>query len=113
VVSLERRFVTGSTAGPFTVSQMRSRLNGWYVFNSNAAVIYMQFFDAKSGVVLGSTLPVLSFGIPAGSGANALMPEVGDFREGIVIAFTTARNNAVLAASPVDFNIFLEQVTEI
>ncbi len=100
---------SGSIGGtPFTVKSAPTGLNGWYLFNSNATTVYLQIFDAKSKdeVVLGTSIPVLSLGIPAGSGANVLVDCIRDFFKGIVIACTTTRQGNVAPANPLDFNLF-------
>jgi len=100
---------SGSIDGtPFTVKSAPTGLNGWYLFNSNATTVYLQIFDAKSKdeVVLGTSIPVLSLGIPAGSGANVLVDCIRDFFKGIVIACTLTRAGNGAPASPLDFNLF-------
>lgn len=91
-----------------TVTSAPAGLNGWYLFNSNAATVYLQIFDAKSAaeVILGTTVPVLSLGIPAGSGANVLVDCIRDFLKGIVIACTTTRAGNAAPANTLDFNLF-------
>ncbi len=83
-------------------------LNGWYLFNSNSTTVYLQIFDAKSEteVSLGTTVPTLSLGIPAGSAANVLVDCIRDFLKGIVIACTTTRQGNVAPATSLDFNLF-------
>src|SRR5260370_11668048 len=83
-------------------------LNGWYLFNDNSTKVYLQIFDAKSEaeVILGTTPPTLSLGIPAGSAANVLVDCIRDFVKGIVIACTTTRQGNVAPANTLDFNLF-------
>ncbi len=95
-------------ATPLALKSGPSGLNGWYLFNSNSTVVYLQIFDAHSDseVILGQTNPVLSLGIPAGSGANVLVDCIRDFIKGIVIACTTTRAGNVAPANTLDFNLF-------
>lgn len=95
-------------AKPLTVKSAPTGLNGWYLFNSNATTVYLQIFDLKSDslVSLGVTVPTLSLGIPAGSGANVLVDCIRDFLNGIVIACTTTRAGNVAPANTLDFNLF-------
>src|SRR5258705_314419 len=100
---------TGSVGvAPVTVTSAPAGLNGWYLFNANATTVYLQIFDAKSKdeVIVGSTVPTLSLGIPAGSGANVLVDCVRDFIKGIVIACALTRAGAGAPVSPLDFNLF-------
>jgi hypothetical protein len=91
-----------------TITSAPAGLNGWYLFNSNATTVYLQIFDAKSKdeVILGTTTPVLSLGIPAGSAANVLVDCVRDFLKGIVIACTLTRAGNTAPANTLDFNLF-------
>ncbi|SRR6266851_5853575 len=95
-------------AAPRAVKSAPTGLNGWYLFNSNATTVYLQIFDAKNEteVVVGTTAPTLSLGIPAGSGANVLVDCIRDFVKGIVIACTLTRAGSGAPASPLDFNLF-------
>lgn len=66
------------------------KLGGWYIYNPNASVAYVQIFNVASGsVTLGTTTPTLSLGIPASSAANLMNGEGIDFSTAISIAATT------------------------
>ena len=95
-------------AVPATVTSAPTALNGWYLFNPNATPVYLQIFDAKSldAVIVGQTKPTLSFGIPAGSAANAPADCLRDFINGIVIACTLTRAGNGAPASTLDWNLF-------
>src|SRR5258708_39964620 len=100
---------SGSVGAKATaVKSAPTGLNGWYLFNSNATTVYLQVFDAKSEteVLLGTTQPTLSLGIPAGSGANVLVDCIRDFVKGIVIACTLTRAGNGAPANTLDFNLF-------
>jgi hypothetical protein len=45
---------------------------GYYIYNPNATVAYLQVFDVASAtsVTLGTTVPDMIFAIPAASAAN-------------------------------------------
>lgn len=84
---------------------------GWYFYNANASVAYVQFFNAQaSAVTLGTTVPVYSLGIPAGSAANvpANMPGIAH-STAISIAITTTRAGSTGVGTTVDYNIFYKQ----
>jgi hypothetical protein len=95
-------------AKPTAVKSAPTPLNGWYLFNSNATIVYLQIFDAKSEteVSLGTTAPTLSLGIPAGSAANVLVDGMRDFLKGIVIACTLTRSGNGAPANTLDWNLF-------
>ena len=87
-----------------------STLYGWYFFNNNSTVAYCQIFDVSSigGPTLGSTVPTMSFGIPAFGGANAFPTQGIKFSNGIVIAMTTTRAGSTAPTNSVDYNIFYQ-----
>jgi hypothetical protein len=83
---------------------------GWYFYNPNASVAYVQFFNTQaSGVTLGTTAPVYSLGIPATSGANVVNPLGIPHSTAICIAITTTRAGSTGPGSTVDYNIFYKQ----
>jgi hypothetical protein len=104
---------TGSIAATKTdigTANTAGCVGGWYFYNSNASVAYVQFFNTQaSGVTLGSTAPVYSLGIPAASAAN-LMSENGiQHSTAISIAVTTTRAGSTGPGATVDYNIWYKQ----
>lgn len=93
---------TANTAG---------QVGGWYFYNANASVAYVQFFNAQaSAVTLGTTAPVYSLGIPATSAANVAPGMVGlNHATAISIAVTTTRSGSTGPGSTVDYNIWFKQ----
>lgn len=83
------------------------QIYGYYFFNVNAAVSYVQLFDAATAgaVTLGTTVPKLSFGLIAGGGANQEWDEGIQFTLGIVVAVTTTRAGSTNPTSAVDINL--------
>jgi len=82
---------------------------GWYFYNPNASVAYVQFFNTASGsVTLGTTAPVYSLGIPATSAANVMMPCGVAHSTAITIAVTTTRAGSTSPGSSVDYNVYYQ-----
>lgn len=105
---------TGSIAATKTdvgTANTPGQVGGWYIYNPNASVAYVQFFNAQaSAVTLGTTAPVYSLGIPAGSAANVAPGMVGLLHAtAISIAVTTTRAGATGPGSTVDFNVWFKQ----
>jgi hypothetical protein len=99
---------TGSIAATKTdIKGSAGQVYGWYFYNPNASVAYVQFFNtAAAGVTLGTTPPVYSLGIPATSGAN-VMSDIGiPHSTAICIAVTTTRAGSTGPGSTVDYNIY-------
>lgn len=83
---------------------------GWYIYNSNSVVTYVQFFNTQaSGVTIGTTTPVYSIGIPALSAANLMSPTGIAHSTAISIAATTTRAGSTAPGTAIDINIFYKQ----
>lgn len=89
------------------VSNRPGSLRGYFIFNPTPVTVFLQIWDAASeGTVTAQTPPDLSFGIPAGAGANAYEECIRDFERGIVVAASTVWNAAGAPASPLIVNLF-------
>lgn len=101
----------GNTKTDIGTANTPGQVGGWYIYNANAAVAYVQFFNTQaSGVTLGTTTPVYSLGIPPASAANIQPGMVGiQHLTAISIAVTTTRAGSTNTVSTVDYNIFYKQ----
>ena len=99
---------TGSiTATATAIKASAGQVYGWYFYNPNASVAYVQFFNtAAASVTLGTTSPVYSLGIPATSGANVMLETGIAHSTAIAIGVTTTRAGSTSPGSSVDYNIF-------
>jgi hypothetical protein len=65
-------------------------LYGYYIFNAAASVRYVKFYnDTAANVVVGTTAPVMTLPIPAGSAANLMATHGITFSVAICVAATT------------------------
>src|SRR5216117_681653 len=101
-------FYAAQTTTVQTVKAGEGALTGYYVYNPNSSVAYVQFFDVASGtaVTLGTTTPTLSFGIPATAAANLFDGTGFQFRNGLKLAATTTATGATAPSTGVDLNLF-------
>jgi hypothetical protein len=110
-----------STTGGFTaasgsigatktaIKTTAGQVYGWYFYNSNTTVSYVQFFNASvASVTLGTTAPFMSFGIPPVAGANVMAALGIEFGTAITIAITTTRAGATGPTNTVDYNVFYD-----
>ncbi len=83
-------------------------LNAMEIDNPNAAIIFVQLFDAATAgaVSLGVTVPVQSYQVPVGGAGNALVSRLIDYSNGplrfglgCVYAVTTTRTGSTAPAS--------------
>lgn len=101
----------GNTKTDIGTANTAGQVGGWYFYNPNAAVSYVQFFNTQaSGVTLGTTAPVYSLGVPALGAANVAPGMVGlNHATAISIAVTTTRAGLTNTTSTVDYNIWYKQ----
>lgn len=100
-----RTLVNGLTS-PVTIKASSGSFGGYYCYNANSSVAYLQVFDTSGAVSLGSTAPVFSPGIPATSGANLEISRGLLFSNAIKVAATTTVSGATAVTTPMDCNIF-------
>jgi hypothetical protein len=92
------------------VKTSAGQLYGYYIYNDGAAEVYVKFYNATAAnVTVGSTTPVLTIPIPAGSAANVEWTNGIAFGTAITIAATTGvadADTAAPAANQVVANVF-------
>lgn len=96
---------TGSVGATATsIKSSAGQLYGWHLFNTTAAVAYVQFFNLATGsVTLGTTAPLFSIGIPASGGATVNFDKGIAFGTAITFACTTTRAGSTGATCDVNF----------
>jgi hypothetical protein len=97
--------VTGSVGGTATaIKASAGQLYGYHLFNTTAAVAYVQIFNVASGsVTVGTTAPTISIGIPASGGVTVNFDKGVAFGTAISFACTTTRTGATGATCDVNF----------
>lgn len=106
----------GLSANRLTVTNAAQNVNtaaapgqvyGWYVYNPNTTIAYVQFYNsAAAGVTVGTTPPSYSIGIPGLSAANVFNSIGIAHGSGISIAATTLSTGSVAPGSALEVNIF-------
>lgn len=91
-------------------------VRGYFLDNTaNTATTYIQFLDAAStgAVTLGTTVPVISLGIPAGQAANLSIADNGwgPFDKGICIAQTTTPTGSTAPGSNATYNVAINSTS--
>jgi hypothetical protein len=82
---------------------------GYYAYNPNSSVAYIQVFDVASGsVTLGTTAPDMIFGIPATSGANLEITNGVNMGTAITLACTTTATGSSAPSTGLDLTIFFK-----
>lgn len=89
-------------------SSAAGNLKGYYIFNPNSSVSYVQIFDVATAgaVTLGTTVAKLSLGIPALGAANLDSAPGIAFANGIQVAATTTATGSVAPATALDANFW-------
>ena len=98
---------TGALTNTATaVSASAGQVYGWFIYNPNNSVAYVQFYNvAAASVTVGTTSPVYSIGIPALSAANVFGVGIAH-STAIAVAATTTRAGAVAPGTSLDYNVF-------
>lgn len=93
-----------------TNSQVKSgagTLGGWFVYNPNATVAYVQIYDTATGsITVGTTVAKLSIGIPATSAANLDSACGINFATAICVAATTTATGSTAPGTALDCNFW-------
>jgi hypothetical protein len=98
---------TGTIGATATaVKASAGQVYGWYIYNSNASVAYVQFYNSVTGSTTVGTSIVASIGIPAGGAANVFNDVGIAFSSAITIAITTTRSGTTSPTNTVDYNIY-------
>jgi hypothetical protein len=90
---------------PVNVKMGSTNLYGWYLFNTTAAVCYLQVFTSAAPT-LGTTIPFLNPGIPANGGANLSFTVPINFNPALTVAATTTPTGNVTCAMAVNLFYF-------
>ncbi len=88
-----------------TVKSSAGELGAYHCLNTNASTTaYLQIFDTTGSVTLGSTVPVLSLGLPAADGGNLEWSQGIHFANGIKVAATTTATGSTALGTNLDCN---------
>jgi hypothetical protein len=81
---------------------------GYYVYNPNGTVMYVQVFDAATAttITLGTTVPDMIFAIPAASAANLEISNGVNMANGIKLACTTTATGLTAPGTGLDMTVF-------
>jgi hypothetical protein len=89
-----------------TVKSSAGTFGGYYVYNPNTSVAYVQVFDVSGTVTLGTTAPDMIFAIPAGSGANLEITCGVNMANAIKLACSTTATGNTAPSTGLDITIF-------
>lgn len=87
-----------------TVKATAGNFGGYYAYNPNSAVAYLQVFPI-TGPTLGSSVPIWSSGIPGSAAANLEISNGVIAGTAIVIACTTTATGSTAPGTGLDVNI--------
>ena len=90
------------------VKASAGQLYGWYLYNPEAAVTFVHFYNvAAASVTVGTTNPLFTFAVPAGAAANQVFPIGIVFSNaGWSVAATTTAGGNTAPATGVSAVIF-------
>jgi hypothetical protein len=85
-----------------TVKSSAGELGAYHCLNPNASAAYIQVFDTSGAVMLGTTTPVLSLGLPASDGGNLEWGMGVHFANAIKVAATTTATGSTAPGTAID-----------
>lgn len=88
------------------VKASQGQFGGYFVYNPNDEVSFLQLYDSAGAVVVGTTTPKASYGIPAGAGANIEIKRGVACLSGIKVAATTTMTGGTAPDVGLDVNIY-------
>lgn len=89
-----------------TIKASGGKFGGYYIYNPNATVAYLQVFDEDGTVTLGTTAPNMTYGIPAEAGANVEMANGINMENAIKIAVATTATGNGAVGTGLDITIY-------
>lgn len=96
--------VNGLSTTVVSVKSSAGFLTGYFVYNPDTVVNYVQIFDVSGTVTLGTTPPKWSIAIPPGSGANLSFDSPLSFSNAIKVAATTTVTGSTAPGSALNAN---------
>lgn len=103
VPSYAPRLANGLTNSAVTIKSSRGIAQWLQCVNPNAGVVYVQFYDTASAVVVGTTTPKLSIGFASGTASTTFLSAT--FLAAIKIAATTTPTGGSAPAGAIDCNL--------
>lgn len=76
------------------VKASAGRVLNYHLANMNSAAVYVHFYNAASGVTVGTTIPLVTLAVPANSVLDGAWVFSFGFSNGIMMAATTGAANA-------------------
>lgn len=98
---------TAITNTVVTVKGSAGTFGGYFIYNANSSVAYLQVFDVSGSVTLGTTRPDLVFALPAGAAANLEIANGVAFANAIKIAATTTASGSSAPSTALDVGMIL------
>jgi len=93
--------LTAQTTTVLTVKANGGVLHAVSIYNPNATVSYVQFFDLNTTVTLATTVPNFVLPIPAGAASNLSNLNIG-FTNGLKLAATTTSTGNTAPSTGLD-----------
>lgn len=97
-----------SSVTPLVLKSSAGQLGTIQCYNPNSSQVYIQFFNASTGIVIGTTIPLLSVAIgPTSTGGLALANPGINFSTAISIVATTTATGSTAPATAPDCNVVI------
>jgi len=101
-------FRNSAVTSAVTVQSTTTDVYGYYLYNPNASMCSLDFFNATSAnVTLGTTVPILSFPVPATSAVHFFVTRtsVAHFQTALSVAAVTAAGGGTTCSTGMVVNL--------
>jgi hypothetical protein len=91
--SLTKQLVSASGTNDSNLVSGKSKVTGWYIYNSNASARKVNLYNLNVGPTMGTSQPTIAIIIPGLAATNVSFPDGIDFDTGISISTVTDLTN--------------------
>lgn len=103
--------ISAASTNGANIKSSGAQVVGWALTNNGTAMRYVKLYNKASSPTVGTDVPRVTFGIPAGSSANIVWEPPLAFETGLGIAITAGMADSdatAVAATEVAANIFYQ-----
>lgn len=103
--------ISAASTNGANIKASGAQVTGWAISNNGTVMRYVKLYNKASSPTVGTDVPRVTFGIPAGSSANIVYEPPLAFETGLGIAITAGmadNDSAAVNATEVAVNIFYQ-----
>lgn len=105
------KVISAASTNGANIKSSAAQVTGWALTNNGTAMRYLHLYNKASSPTVGTDVPRITFGIPAGASANIVWEPPLAFETGLGISITAGMADTdatAVAANEVAANIFYQ-----